>query len=1154
MGAWNLQLQQTLTSVIGSPNYDIGHMFGQSGGGGNAGCIGCVCVDPPTNNSLAKGAGITSPADGIPQGDNFDIDYVAHEVGHQLGGNHTFSHNNEGTGRQKEVGAGITIMGYAGITPYDPAPHSIAIFHETSIEQIQANLATKSCPITTSLAGVNATPVINPLSSYTIPINTPFSLTGTATDADGDPLTYCWEQNDNHGGQTGANSVAYAAKPVGPNFLSFNPTSSNTRIFPKLSTILSGLLITPTQGGDAICNVEALSNVSRTLSFRLTVRDNRPYSSTPPVAVAQTEFADLTVTVDNTAGPFQVTAPNAAVSWQAGSTQTVTWLVNGTNAGAINCANVKISLSTDGGNTFPTVILASTANDGSESITVPVVGATTTARIKIEAVGNIFMDISDVNFTITQPVGFSFNATTAATSACPAAATMSVNLGTTAYNGFNTPIALSASGNPGGTSVSFSPNPLTPGATATVTLNNTNLLSFGTYNITVTGVAGATVVSTTVTYIINSGSSPIITLQPGTQTVCQNTGTTFVVAGTGALGYQWQKSTDGGSTWNNISGAISATYTIPSTQVPDAGLYRCIVSGQCGTANSNTAQLTVNAAPAITSQPAGATLCAGANVTFSVSATGSGITYQWQLSTNGCAGPWNDIAAATTPSYTLNGITAGQNNYGYRCVVTGLCAPVATSQCALLNVVTAVQITTQPTAQVVCEGANATFIVAGSGSGIIYQWQVSTDGGANWTNISGANASTYTAVAVTAGMNSYRYRCLLSNSTCTTPGISNAGVLTVNRLPAIATGPSDALLCVNGSTTFTVLASGTLLTFQWQLSTDGGASYSNIAGATGNVYNALGVGIGMNGNRYRAVVSGVCAPPATTSPALLTVIAPVVVSAQPANKEICSGQNTSFSVTGSSVQPINYQWQVSADNGTTWNNIPNGTANGVTVAGATTATISISNAVTAISNTRYRALLSSATCAVPTGSNGGILTVRALPSITLAASKLDLLPGQLSTLTATPSLTTGGVISTTWLYNSNPISVSGNSYVANIEKVGDYKVNVQELWTSGLTCTNQSSVITLKVTVSEKLFIFPTPNDGRFTVSYYNNGNASTNRRIVIFSTAGQKVYDRIFPITGSYTLLNIDLRYVSPGRGIYYVMVGDANGTKLVDGKVHVR
>ena len=270
MSSWNNQLQSTLTSVIGEANYDIGHMFGASGGGGNAGCIGCVCVNG------SKGSGITSPADGIPQGDNFDIDYVVHEVGHQLGANHTFSMSLEGTGQNKEVGSGITIMGYAGITAQDVAPHSIDIFHETSIAQIQANLATKTCPVSTNMTANNA-PVIGAASNYTIPISTPFALTGSATDAKSDALTYCWEQNDNST-TSGTSSVASPTKATGPNWLSFSPTASGTRTFPKLSTILAGLNVTgPLPGGDAGANIEALSSVSRTLNFRLTVRDNNPY-------------------------------------------------------------------------------------------------------------------------------------------------------------------------------------------------------------------------------------------------------------------------------------------------------------------------------------------------------------------------------------------------------------------------------------------------------------------------------------------------------------------------------------------------------------------------------------------------------------------------------------------------------------------------------------------------------------------------------------------------------------------------------------------------------------------------------------------------------------------------------------------------------------
>ena len=390
MSSWNNQLQSTLTSVIGEANYDIGHMFGASGGGGNAGCIGCVCVNG------SKGSGITSPADGIPQGDNFDIDYVVHEVGHQLGANHTFSMSLEGTGQNKEVGSGITIMGYAGITSQDVAPHSIDIFHETSIAQIQANLANKTCPVSITMTA-NHAPVIGAVSNYIIPISTPFALTGSATDPENDALTYCWEQNDNSS-TSGTSSVASPTKSTGPNWLSFVPSSSGTRIFPRLSTILAGLNVTgPLPGGDAGANIEALSSVSRTLNFRLTVRDNKPYVAGS--TIGQTAFTDVVVTVTNTAGPFAVTAPNTAVTWNAGSSATVTWNVNGTNAGSVNCASVNILLSTDGGQTFPTVLAAGTANDGSQVITVPSSPATT-CRVKVEAVGNIFFDISNTNFTI----------------------------------------------------------------------------------------------------------------------------------------------------------------------------------------------------------------------------------------------------------------------------------------------------------------------------------------------------------------------------------------------------------------------------------------------------------------------------------------------------------------------------------------------------------------------------------------------------------------------------------------------------------------------------------------------------------------------------------------------------------------------------------
>ncbi len=404
-GTWNVQLQRTLDAVVGNANYDIGHLFGASGGGGNAGCIGCVCNtwngQTSANTFDGKGGGFTSPSDAIPQGDNFDIDYVTHEVGHQLGANHTYSYVNEGTGVNKEIGSGITIMGYAGITPQDVANHSIDIYHAASIAQIQTVLASKTCPVTINVAGTNATPVVAAAGNFTIPISTPFALTGSATDANpGDVLTYCWEQNDNAGSsQTGAGSIASPAKTSGPNFLSVRPTVSPVRFFPKLSTILAGGLTSgPLPGGDAGITTEALSSVSRTLNFRLTVRDNAVYSSAVPVSVGQTSFTDMAVTVSNTSGPFAVTSPNTGVTWAVGTLQNITWSVNGTTAAPVSCANVAILLSVDAGNTFTTLV-ASTPNDGTETIGIPNTPSAT-CRIKVEAVGNIFFDISNTDFTI----------------------------------------------------------------------------------------------------------------------------------------------------------------------------------------------------------------------------------------------------------------------------------------------------------------------------------------------------------------------------------------------------------------------------------------------------------------------------------------------------------------------------------------------------------------------------------------------------------------------------------------------------------------------------------------------------------------------------------------------------------------------------------
>ncbi len=373
------QSQTVITNTIGSANYDIGHTF-STGAGGLAG-LGVVC----SNSNKARGV-TGSPQ---PYGDPYDIDYVAHEIGHQFSGNHTFNalssscNGNRNGATSVEPGSGITIMGYAGICgTNDLASNSIAYFHAISFDEIANFVATgggASCDVSTATG--NAPPVVSSPNNFVVPGNTPFILTGSATDPNSDPLTYSWEETDP--GTSGGNWNS-GNKPF---FRSYVPSTNNSRSFPILSAVLANSL-QATKG-------EYLPTTSQTLNFRLTARDNK-------MGGGGVCYVAKTITINATAGPFAITYPNTTgIVWLGGSQQNITWNVNGTDVAPINCANVNILISYNSGTTF-TTLLANTPNDGAQQITVPTLSTTiSTCRIKIEAVGNVFYDINQPNFTIT---------------------------------------------------------------------------------------------------------------------------------------------------------------------------------------------------------------------------------------------------------------------------------------------------------------------------------------------------------------------------------------------------------------------------------------------------------------------------------------------------------------------------------------------------------------------------------------------------------------------------------------------------------------------------------------------------------------------------------------------------------------------------------
>jgi hypothetical protein len=394
---WNTALRDILATNVGQANYDIGHLFGASGGGGNAGCIGCVCMSPVGTGydsvvGYGKGSGITSPATGSvnptvanpPSGDNFDIDYVAHEIGHQLGANHTFAHTMQGSPVQMEPGSGSTIMAYAGITgpTTDVQAHSDAYFFKGSIDQVQTNLINKTCDVETTIT--NNPPVIADLPTYNIPKGTAFVLTASATDAENDVMTYTWEEIDNT--NVVINKTNLGTTLTGATFRSISPTTNPTRYFPKLESVLNGFL-------DNSNNTwESVSQVARTTNFAVTVRDNNANT-----AQQQTSFKTQQIVVGNN-GPFKINTQFADSS----APSPILWDVASTTAAPYSVANVKIDYTTNNGTTW-VVLSNSTPNDGSENVSFPASLNGQTVKVRISAIGNVFYAVKAIAVTVFAP-------------------------------------------------------------------------------------------------------------------------------------------------------------------------------------------------------------------------------------------------------------------------------------------------------------------------------------------------------------------------------------------------------------------------------------------------------------------------------------------------------------------------------------------------------------------------------------------------------------------------------------------------------------------------------------------------------------------------------------------------------------------------------
>jgi len=794
------QNQTNVTTVIGNANYDIGHVF-STGGGGIAG-LGVVC------NASQKARGVTgSPS---PVGDPFDIDYVAHEMGHQFGGNHTFNSvtgscggGNRSTNAAYEPGSGTTVMAYAGICGADDLQaNSNAYFHFKSYEEIAAYTNTGGgnvCPVKTQTG--NSAPVIPAITGgYVIPISTNFKITSSqATDVDGDTLTYCWEESD-----LGASGAPASATGTAPTFRSFSPVKERDRVFPKWTSIRANTTVIG----------EKLPNYARALTFKVTVRDNN-------AGAGGSNSASISLSVNATGGAFAVSAPNTNISWEGGSSQTVTWTPGSTASAPFNSPLVRIKMSSDGGVTFPFILADSTQNDGTQLVTMPVI-ASTTCRVLVESIGNIFFDISNANFRLTAPTSASIPMTVSDTAVC-AGQTVKVAIqpsGTT-YNTGNI-FSLQMSNATG----QFT-NPVVVGTKAAI--SSDTIIAAIPATAAGTGYKFRVVSSNPLRTSSQNLNAPKINGLPasagtisGVQSLCINDSTkVFSIAFVGnATGYNWTLPTGSTILTNPDSNAVKIRFG------GTAGNISVRIENACGLGPiTNHAINPIVILPAlVTATASTSTPCLGASVTFTANPTNGGTspTYQWLK---------NDslLQGATNATYSTNSLMTGDK---FNVIL------VSSLTCGLLNSDTSSQVAmtvTNPRTPTAVIESNAQNDTSCAGEAVTFTGLLNNGGGTSpqyawFKNTTAINGQTMQVLTLTnlVSTDSIRLRLTVSGN-CLTSNQVFSQAIRLQIMNLVPNAGIDTAICPNGSATFVGVPVGGSWT---GLGVTSGGAFS--AGASGN--------------------------------------------------------------------------------------------------------------------------------------------------------------------------------------------------------------------------------------------------------------------------------------------------------------------------------
>ncbi len=620
------------------------------------------------------------------------------------------------------------------------------------------------------------------------------------------------------------------------------------------------------------------------------------------------------------------------------------------------------------------------------------------------------------------------------------------------------------------------------------------------YRAVVSSTCGSSITSLPAFLTVNE--LPEIIDQPDDVTICEYAIADFIVdAGvtTGAA-YRWQRSIDAGTSWNNLTetatyfGVSSMNLKVNGTHRTMSGdMFRVIVSGTCLPPDTSAAALlTVNTAPEIIAQPVASSICENTNTSFSVVAQGTAITYQWFVDTgSGFTAVSNGgvYAGATSNTLTLTNVPRTYDNYRYRVEVEGTCIPKAISQTVQLDVSIETIINTHPADSAICEFMTASFTALADGANLGYQWQ--TFDGTNWIDLTntglylGVQTPTLMVFGPARTMDGTRYRVVISGD-CSVDLISNEAVLTVYTAPEVSDHPDEFRGCPGGSATFSVVAAGTSLVYQWQVNSGSGfvnvtdnGTYSGTATPDLTISN---LDISMNGYLVRVVVSGTCLPPVTSSFAPLRVYMEPSVITEPADAEVCDQTGATFFSqvfnTGAGETTV---WQVNEGSG--WNSL----SDGALYQGTQTPQLVLMNTTTAMNGWYYRLEITG-----PCGlyySREALLTVNAWPTAQIAPVDTLLVCGGVPTqLHGNPA---GGSLTYTthrWYGDIGPLSQFNiENPVFNTSIAGYYRLVYQVTDSKG--CTGLDTLV-IEVERPVAMFTVDNPSGCQPLTVNFTNGSS----------------------------------------------------------------